>query len=111
VASEPIEQRHTPQRVPVAACATISSKQLAACHRLTQNAQLLRTIPCAIPVVSKALPSFSQDGMLANAAGIMPTSLKFEADQRFFETCLDAVKPTTQPCPSSVASLSSRPLI
>jgi hypothetical protein len=53
----------------------------------------------------------SQDGMLANAAGIMPTSLKFEADQRFFETCLDAVKPTTQPCPSSVASLSSRPLI
>jgi dihydrofolate reductase len=58
---------------------------------LTQNAQLLRTIPCAIPVVSKALPSFSQDGMLANAAGIMPASLKFEADQRFFETCLDAV--------------------
>jgi dihydrofolate reductase len=33
----------------------------------------------------------SQDGMLANAAGIMPTSLMFEADQRFFERGLDAV--------------------
>lgn len=29
--------------------------------------------------------------MLANAAGIMPDSLKFEADQRFFERGLDAV--------------------
>jgi hypothetical protein len=27
----------------------------------------------------------SEDGMLANAAGIMPDSLKFEADQLFFE--------------------------
>ena len=33
----------------------------------------------------------SQDGMLADAAGIMPASLKFQADQRFFETSLDAV--------------------
>ena len=33
----------------------------------------------------------SQDGMLANAAGIMPESLKFTADQRFFEAGLDAV--------------------
>lgn len=33
----------------------------------------------------------SQDGMLANAAGIMPESLKFDADQRFFEAGLDAV--------------------
>lgn len=29
--------------------------------------------------------------MLANAAGVMPESLKFEADQRFFEHGLDAV--------------------
>ena len=29
--------------------------------------------------------------MLANAAGIMPDSLKFTADQHFFETGLDAV--------------------
>jgi len=29
--------------------------------------------------------------MLANAAGVMPKSLKFEADQRFFEHGLDAV--------------------
>ncbi len=31
----------------------------------------------------------SDNGMLANAAGIMPQSLKFEADQRFFERGLD----------------------
>ena len=33
----------------------------------------------------------SEDGMLANAAGVMPDSLKFEADQRFFELALDDV--------------------
>jgi dihydrofolate reductase len=33
----------------------------------------------------------SEDGMLANAAGIMPDSLKFEADQHFFERGLDSV--------------------
>jgi hypothetical protein len=33
----------------------------------------------------------SDDGMLANAAGIMPASLKFEADQRFFADGLDHV--------------------
>ena len=33
----------------------------------------------------------SEDGMLANAAGIMPDSLKFEADQEFFEHALDGV--------------------
>jgi hypothetical protein len=33
----------------------------------------------------------SEDGMLADAAGIMPESLKFEADQRFFEHGLDGV--------------------
>jgi dihydrofolate reductase len=31
----------------------------------------------------------SQDGMLANAAGIMPDALKFDADQRFFARGLD----------------------
>jgi dihydrofolate reductase len=34
----------------------------------------------------------SQDGMLANAAGIMPEELKLEADQRFFEHGLDGVE-------------------
>jgi hypothetical protein len=34
----------------------------------------------------------SKDGMLANAAGIMPDSLKFEADKRFFERGLDGVE-------------------
>jgi dihydrofolate reductase len=33
----------------------------------------------------------SEDGMLANAAGIMPDSLKFEADRQFFERALDEV--------------------
>jgi hypothetical protein len=33
----------------------------------------------------------SDDGMLANAAGVMPDSLKFEADQRFFADGLDKV--------------------
>jgi dihydrofolate reductase len=33
----------------------------------------------------------SQDGMLADASGIMPTSLMFEADQGFFERGLDGV--------------------
>lgn len=31
----------------------------------------------------------SADGMLADASGVMPSSLKFEADQRFFESALD----------------------
>lgn len=33
----------------------------------------------------------SGDGMLADAGGSMPDSLKFEADYRFFSTALDAV--------------------
>jgi hypothetical protein len=33
----------------------------------------------------------SEDGMLANAAGIMPDSLKFGADRQFFECGLDGV--------------------
>ena len=32
----------------------------------------------------------SEDGMLANAAGVMPDALKFEADKRLFERGLDA---------------------
>jgi hypothetical protein len=34
----------------------------------------------------------SADGMLANAAGVMPDALKFEADQRFFAHGLDGVE-------------------
>ena len=33
----------------------------------------------------------SADGMLADATGLMPNSLKLEADQRFFEQALDKV--------------------
>ena len=33
----------------------------------------------------------SQDGMLANASGIMPEALKFEADQTFFRDGLDKI--------------------
>ena len=32
----------------------------------------------------------SADGMLADSRGVMPTSLKFEGDQQFFEAALDA---------------------
>jgi hypothetical protein len=34
----------------------------------------------------------SEDGMLADAAGVMPAALKFEADRRFFERGLDGVE-------------------
>jgi dihydrofolate reductase len=33
----------------------------------------------------------SEDGMIANAAGIMPDALKLEGDRRFFENGLDGV--------------------
>jgi hypothetical protein len=33
----------------------------------------------------------SEDGMLADASGIMPDSLKFDADRHFFERALDEV--------------------
>jgi len=33
----------------------------------------------------------SEDGMLANSAGVMPDALKFKADQAFFERGLDGV--------------------
>jgi dihydrofolate reductase len=33
----------------------------------------------------------SADGMIANAAGVMPDALKFESDKRFFERGLDRV--------------------
>jgi dihydrofolate reductase len=33
----------------------------------------------------------SGDGMLADATGVMPDSLKFEGDQRFFDSALDTV--------------------
>ena len=33
----------------------------------------------------------SEDGMLANAAGVMPDALQFEADKNFFEHGLDGV--------------------
>jgi len=44
------------------------------------------------PVFSfEAYAIVSEDGMLANAAGVMPDSLRFEADQAFFERGLDGV--------------------
>ena len=33
----------------------------------------------------------SEDGMLANAAGVMPDALKFEADRHLFERALEEV--------------------
>jgi hypothetical protein len=46
-------------------------------------------MPCPRRIAGYAI--VSADGMLANAAGVMPDSLKFEADRRFFERALDGV--------------------
>jgi hypothetical protein len=43
----------------------------------------------AKPTKIEGFAIVSQDGMLANSDGIMPESLKFEADQQFFRDGLD----------------------
>jgi dihydrofolate reductase len=48
-------------------------------------------IPMPHPLRIEGYAIVSEDGMLANAAGIMPDSLKFEADQHFFERGLNGV--------------------
>jgi hypothetical protein len=48
-------------------------------------------IPMPRPRRIEGFAIVSEDGMLANAARIMPDSLKFEADQHFFERGLDGV--------------------
>jgi dihydrofolate reductase len=48
-------------------------------------------IPMPRPRRIEGYAIVSEDGMLANAAGIMPDALKFEADQHFFERGLDSV--------------------
>src|ERR1700738_5152939 len=48
-------------------------------------------IPTPRPRRIEVYAIVSEDGMLANAAGIMPDSLKSEADQLFFERRLDGV--------------------
>src|SRR5450756_2409341 len=48
--------------------------------------------PMTRPRRIEAYAIVSTDGMLANAAGIMPEELKFEADQRFFAQGLDGVE-------------------
>ena len=48
-------------------------------------------IPVPRPRRIEGYAVVSEDGMLANAAGNMPDSLKFEADQHFFERGLDGV--------------------
>ncbi len=45
----------------------------------------------ALPCRIEGYAIVSADGMLADAAGVMPDSLKIEADQRFFERGLDGV--------------------
>jgi dihydrofolate reductase len=50
---------------------------------------VLRTPPRPLRIDGYAI--VSEDGMLANEAGVMPDSLKFEADQHFFERGLDGV--------------------
>ena len=48
-------------------------------------------LPMSRPLRIEGYAIVSADGMLANAAGIMPGSLMFEADKRFFERGLDGV--------------------
>src|SRR6202790_5902153 len=48
-------------------------------------------IPMPRPRRIEGYAIVSEDGMLANAPGIMPDSLKFEAYQHFFERGLDGV--------------------
>src|ERR1700726_839348 len=48
-------------------------------------------IPMPRPRRIEGYAIVSEDGMLANAAGIMPDSLKFDADLHFFERGLDGV--------------------
>jgi dihydrofolate reductase len=48
-------------------------------------------IPAPRPRRIEGYAIVSADGMLANDAGIMPDSLKFEADRQFFEGALDRV--------------------
>jgi dihydrofolate reductase len=48
-------------------------------------------IPMTGPRRIEGYAIVSEDGMLANAAGIMPDSLKFDADRHFFERGLDGV--------------------
>ncbi len=43
------------------------------------------------PLYIEGYAIVSEDGMLADAAGIMPDKLKFDADQRFFQHGLDHV--------------------
>lgn len=45
----------------------------------------------SLPTRIEGFAIISEDGMLANKAGIMPAALKFDADQRFFENGLDGV--------------------
>jgi hypothetical protein len=44
-----------------------------------------------MPVHIEGYAVVSEDGMLADAQGIMPDSLRVEADQRFFERALDEI--------------------
>ncbi len=48
-------------------------------------------IPMLRPRRIEGYAIVSEDGMIANAEGIMPNSLKYEADQHFFECGLDGV--------------------
>jgi dihydrofolate reductase len=46
-------------------------------------------MPASRPDRIEGYAIMSADGMLADAAGVMPSSLKIEADQRFFHGALD----------------------
>jgi hypothetical protein len=62
----------------------------ALCQELTS----LKGIAMSVSQVPSRIEGYaivSEDGMLANSAGVMPDSLRFKADQVFFERGLDGV--------------------
>src|ERR1700678_3297276 len=59
------------------------------CENVIQHSWRMTFMPRPRRIAGYAI--VSEDGMLANAAGIMPDSLKFEADRHFFERGLDGV--------------------
>jgi len=66
----------------------------AACFASTQYMEQnieLKITPASGPSRIEGYAIVSEDGMLADKAGIMPGTLKFDADRRFFEEGLDGV--------------------
>src|SRR6478736_8629103 len=67
--------------------------QMGACARLATVGRFKRAERLRVrgPFRIEGYAIASADGMIADATGLMPDSLKFEADQRFYLEALDRV--------------------